>query len=129
MLGNAFKPPDRRVVLLYQTADPYVPVGSFSQRLQVCTLNVCNPRFGVPNTLFRGHSPWYRDPNPRVQTPRVQRKTPWFSRRRLAPLSWPSALLLLNTKLPQITPMYTPLYYSSFHFLFHYPYITPIYSL
>ena len=44
------------------------------QSLEVCTLNVNNPRFGVPNALTKGRILWFRDSNPRVQTLRVQRK-------------------------------------------------------
>ena len=29
----------------------------------------------VPNTPIKGHIPWFRDPNPKGQTRRVQRKT------------------------------------------------------
>ena len=48
-------------------------------------VDVCNPRFWVPNTLFEGHFPWFRDPNPRVQTLRVQRTTPSILPGPLAP--------------------------------------------
>ena len=38
--------------------DPY-------QRLKVCTLNVCMPRFWAPNTLIKGHIPRFRGPKPK----------------------------------------------------------------
>ena len=37
--------------------------------------NVCNLGFWVPNALVKGNIPWFRDPDPRVQT-REQRQTP-----------------------------------------------------
>ena len=37
--------------------------------MSVCILNVCNSTFWAPNTLIKGHNvPWFRCPNPRVQT-------------------------------------------------------------
>ena len=43
---------------------------SFSQRLSICTLNVCTPMFWVPNTLIEGHIPWLRDPKPKGTKPK-----------------------------------------------------------
>ena len=31
----------------------------------VGTINVCTPKFWVPNTLIAGHIPWLRDPKPK----------------------------------------------------------------
>ena len=60
--GLRFRVYGRQKHLTRTLTHPTVPM---AQRLLVCTLNVCNPRFLVPNTLVQGHIPWFRGPNPK----------------------------------------------------------------
>ena len=74
LLARSFQPETR----LYCQLEPYFCQTSLALALspsktsEVCTPNACNPRFWVPNTFIKGHIPWFRDPNPRVQTLRVR---------------------------------------------------------
>ena len=58
----------------------------FIQRLQVCTLHVCNPRFGLPNTLIKDHIPWFRYPNRRCTNPKGTKENSLVYARSLLPL-------------------------------------------
>ena len=56
--------------------------------LQVCTLNdVCNPRFGLPNTqLIKDHIPWFRYPSRRCTNPKGTKENSLIYARSLLPL-------------------------------------------
>ena len=51
----------------WQAYTLYLPIRPTNQRLSTCTLNVCDPRFWVPNAFIQGHTPWVGDTNARVQ--------------------------------------------------------------
>ena len=51
-----------------------------TQTLQVCTLDVCNPRFWIPKTHIKGNIPWFRDPKPKGKDPKGTKENSLTSR-------------------------------------------------